>query len=79
VAREVQHRVPLSNGAVLIVEEGEESLHLALEEEGDHPGEVEYYVAWIDRSGVTVMTNSGDAVVTLAAGLTGKRTEPQGE
>jgi hypothetical protein len=71
MAREIQHRVLLSNGSVLIVEEGEERLHLALEEEGDHPGEVEYYVATIEKSGVLVMTNSGDAVVSLTAGLTG--------
>lgn len=70
MAREIQHRVTLSNGAVLLVEEGEESLHLALEDRG-WPGEVEGYVAQIEKSGVLVMPNSGDAVVTLTAGLTG--------
>lgn len=63
-----QHRVPLSNGQVLLVEEGAESLHLALEDTG-HPGEVAYYVAAVDRSGVTVMCNAGDANVTLTDGL----------
>lgn len=77
MAREVQHRVPLSNGAVLIVEEGEESLHLALGD-NDWPGEVMYYVATIEKSGVLVMTNSGDAVVTLATGLTGEPPKPGG-
>ena len=63
-----QRRLPLGNGQVLLVEEGEDALHLATEA-GGCPGEVDYYIAMIDKSGVTTYCNAGDANVSLVSGL----------
>ena len=63
-----QRRLPLGNGQVLLVEEGKDALHLATEA-GGCPGEVDYYIAMIDKSGVTTYCNAGDANVSLVSGL----------
>jgi hypothetical protein len=67
----VQHRVTLSNGHVLLIEEGEQRLHFASEQEG-FEGEADYYVCQFEPSGVLVMPNSGDAVNWLTQGLKGE-------
>lgn len=64
----VQHRVTLSNGRTLLVEESENMLHIASEDES-HPGTPDAYIAQIDGNGVLVITNCGDAPRYLAEGL----------
>lgn len=66
----VQHRVELTNGRVLLIEEdaSAKSLHFALEDAAIK-GFPDYYVVEINRDGVLVMTNSGDAVVSLCEDL----------
>jgi hypothetical protein len=63
------HRVSLTNGRVLLIEETEEALHIASELDATWPGEIDMYVCVIRPSGVEVMTNSGDAVQWLTEGL----------
>jgi hypothetical protein len=64
----MMHRVVLSNGQVLLIKEDQNCIHLASEQQG-FEGEADYYVCEINASGVLVMPNSGDAVVTLTQGL----------
>lgn len=69
----IQHRVVLSNGHVLLIEEGRSrlagtTLHIASEQEG-FQGEVDYYVCEITPNGVLVFPNSGDAVNWLTQDL----------
>jgi hypothetical protein len=61
------HRIILSNGRVLLVEEGNGSLHIA--SENNLINEVEAYICTINHSGVLVMPNSGDATFHLVEGL----------
>lgn len=63
-----KHRVTLSNGRVLLIEEQEGSLHFASEQER-FPLEADYYIAEFNASGVLVMPNSGDALVWLTENL----------
>lgn len=63
-----QHRVPLSNGQVLLIEETTDALHIA-HEDGHHIGTPAMYICRLQDDGVTVMTNSADAVTWLTTGL----------
>jgi hypothetical protein len=60
------HRIVLSNGHGLLVEEDPQrrALHLA-SEEPEYPGTVDMYLAEINTSGILVMPNSGDANTRL--------------
>lgn len=63
------HRVKLTNGRVLLIEEDTSSLHIA-SEMTNHPGEVEGYICTISGSGVLVMPNSGGEPEWVSEGLT---------
>lgn len=65
----MMHRIILSNGRVMIVEEQDQRLLIAYEEEGSD-FEVGWNICVISRSGVLVMPNSGDATEMLTEGLT---------
>jgi hypothetical protein len=62
------HRVVLSNGRVLLVEEGDRRLHIASEDGFAH--EVEAYICEVNANGVLVMPNSGSAGEYLVEGPT---------
>ena len=62
------HRVVLSNGRVLLVEERGGELHIADEDEG-FEGQAGSWICTISASGVLVMPNSGDATHYLTEGL----------
>jgi hypothetical protein len=64
----MNHRVVLSNGRVLLVEERWYSLHIATETEG-FEGDVDAFICEINPSGVLVMPNSGDATNFITEGL----------
>lgn len=62
------HRILLSNGRAMIVEEREGELHIADEDEGfDYQAGA--WICTISRSGVLVMPNSGPAVEFLCEGI----------
>lgn len=63
------HRVTLSNGRVLRLEERKDGLHLSDEE----AGEAGSFICMFSADGVLVYPNSGDAVVCLTNGLLNKR------
>lgn len=58
------HRVILTNGQVLLIQEGDRSLHIASETKG-RPGNVDAYLCTIRDSTVEVMGNSGDGSTWL--------------
>lgn len=62
------HRVKLTNGQYLLVEERSGQLHIA-SESPTMKGEVEYYICTISPDGVLVMPNSGDATTTVTQNL----------
>lgn len=62
------HRIKLSNGRVVLLEEGDSVLGLSLETEG-HEFDVDAYICDINKSGVLVMPNSGDATWRMCHGL----------
>lgn len=64
------HRITLSNGRVLLIEERNGAIHLG-DVETDLPGDtaVGSYICTIDASGVLVMPNSGGATADLTADL----------
>ena len=62
------HRVVLSSGHVLLVEERLASLSIAIEDERIE-GQIGYYICSIEPGGVLVMPNSGDATEWLSRGL----------
>lgn len=65
-----QHRIILSNGRVLLVEEDKGSIHIATETEGI-AGDVDAYICEIADSHVVVWSNSCDAPRYLTEGLEG--------
>jgi len=69
-----KHRVTLSNGRVLLIEERKGSLHFASEQER-FPLEADYYIAEFNVSGVLVMPNSGDALAWLTQNLGQDKTD----
>jgi hypothetical protein len=66
------HRVTLSNGRVLRIEEGDNCLHIASE----HNGDVDMYICEIRRSGTLVMPNSGDGPEYLIENLKKSSEQP---
>ena len=62
------HRVTLSNGSIVLLEERTRSLHIATETEG-FPLDIDTYICTIEPLGVTVMPNSGDATTYLTRNL----------
>jgi hypothetical protein len=60
------HYLILSNRKRLVVIEQERSVSVATV---GIDGDIEYYLCRIDRNGVLVYTNSGDAVWNLTEGL----------
>ncbi len=62
------HRVVLSSGRVMIVEERDNELHIGDESEG-FEGDVDAWICTISPSGVLVMPNSGGATDYLCQGL----------
>lgn len=63
------HRVTLSNGRVLLIEERPARINIATED--DRPFQPYMYVAWIEDLNVGAPTNSGPATTLLVEGLTG--------
>lgn len=63
------HRVTLSNGRVLLIEEDARCLTLA-DEEPNHPHVVGSYICQFSADGVLVYPNSGCATEYLTDGLT---------
>lgn len=63
--KEMKHQIHLSNGQVLQIEEGQNSLHIA----SMLNGEVDSYICEINANGVLVMPNSGTAGECLTQGL----------
>lgn len=68
------HRVQLSNGQYLRIEEFDNSISLATDD-GPHAHDVDMYIASISPDGVLVMPNSGGATDTLTRGLRNARYE----
>lgn len=62
------HRVVLSNGRALLIEEDNNSLHIADEDEG-FPGTAGSWICEINASGVLVMPNSGMSCEYVTDGL----------
>jgi len=62
------HRVVLSNGRALLIQEGDKCVNIADEEPGmeNEPG---MYICEINPSGVLVMPNSGEATAWVSEGL----------
>lgn len=61
----MKHRVKLSNGRTLLIEENLEEISLALEDRPDD----EWFIASINSNGVLVYGNSGDACEELVTDL----------
>lgn len=61
------HRITLSNGQVLIIEEGPQTLHIASGIPGEE--EADAWICTITADGVLVMPNSGGATDDLTRGL----------
>lgn len=59
-----RHRIKLSNGALLVIEEHDNELAIRDNSHGE-----DWWVATISRSGFQVATNSSDAVDVLSYGL----------
>ncbi len=64
----MRHRIVLSNKRVLLIEEDNESIHIATETEG-FEGDVDAYICEIDANGVLVSPNSCDAPRYITEGL----------
>lgn len=62
------HRVTLSNGRVLLLEEDNNCLHIADEEEGSE-GIAGAWICQISADGVLVYPNSGSSCEFVTAGL----------
>lgn len=73
-----RHRVELSNGEVLLVEEGHDCLRLATED-AQFKNWVEAYVAVVDANGVTDLVADRDHAATLTRGLGGGHAESTGK
>jgi hypothetical protein len=61
----MQHKVTLTNGRILLVEESKDAVHIA----AVHEGNIDAYICEINASGVLVMSNSGSAGEYLVTDL----------